>query len=108
MSKFKTTMLRIVGRLKKMVSLFTALGTMFVPLGVLLVIERPDWSWLALCLILIGIISLIIGWVYVIREERQRRREGKVFSYMLTGVAEKLGVDLKNAVKGLEKLIDGK
>jgi len=62
--------------------------------------------WIGIGLIFLGIAALILGWRYVIREERQRRNEGKVFLYVLTSIAEKLGVDIDDAVKKLERVIN--
>lgn len=104
MTKFKTILLGIVGRIKKMATYWTAIGAMAIPLAVIILIEAPNgfssfWSWIALCLIVLGIISILVGWKNTLAEEKQRRREGIVSLYVLASIAEKLGVNIDEAIE---------
>ena len=113
MSKFKTTLLRIIGRVKKIVTWWTTIGAMAIPLAIVLLLEAPNgfssfWSWIALALMMFGAASIIFGWKNTLAEEKQRRREGIVSLYVLSSIAEKLGVDVDKAVKKLKELVDGK
>lgn len=93
-----------------MSSWWTAIGAMLVPLGVILVLEAPSeyWDWVALCLIIGGFISFIFGWKKALADEKQKRKEGIVFLYILTSIAEKLGVNVDDAVNKLKEIVNGK
>ena len=91
-------------------SYWTVIGAMLVPLGVVLVIEAPDFSSLAVLLTIVGVVSIVAGWVYTVRDERQSRRESdlrirkeKASLRVLVHMAEKLGVDLNRVVSEMEK-----
>jgi hypothetical protein len=101
--KVKTT----IGRLREMASLFTAIGTMAMPLAVLVLLEAPKDSliyWWGTVLMVVGLGSLIYGWRFVIREEQQRRREAHMLFYILSAIAEKLGVDIHLIIGEMEKI----
>jgi len=96
-----------------MATYWTAIGAMAIPLAVILLVEIPNsftsfWSWIALGLIVFGIASIIVGWAKTVAEEKQRRREGITSLYMLASIAEKLGVNMNEAIKKLKETIDGK
>lgn len=107
---------------------WTAIGTLLIPIGVLLAIEKPEWAELAFGLIVAGLASFIAGWVYTIRDEQRKQRDerrrqkeyklreereelrlrGEKATFLaLTYIVEKLGVDLKEFIKEQEKLLDG-
>lgn len=58
-------------------SYITAVAMMFIPLGVVVLIEKPEWDIWAKWFIALGIISFIVGWVLTIRYERQQYKEYK-------------------------------
>jgi fatty acid desaturase len=102
---------RSFGKLLMKSTFWPAIGAMAIPLAVVLLLAIPDsfssfWGWVALGLILFGVISVIIGWVQTVSEEKQRRREGIVSLYVLTSIAQKLGVDVEEAVKKIKELVD--
>ena len=96
---------------------WTAIGAMFVPIGVLLVVEVPSWSLLAFWLIVAGLVSFVAGWIYTIvderrkgREDRLRRKEDelrirreKASIIVLAFIADGLGVDVSEIVEMEEK-----
>lgn len=91
-----------------MASLFMVLGTMAMPLAVIVWLEAPKTTLFYLCgvaFMIVGFGSIILGWRYVIREEQQRRRETQAFLYILGAMAEKLGVDMPKAVDEVEKIM---
>lgn len=90
---------------------WTVIGAMAIPLAVVLLLAVPNgfssfWSWIALGLILFGVISILVGWAQTIAEEKQRRREGIVSLYVLTSIAEKLGVNIEEAIKKIKEVVD--
>ena len=91
-----------------MASLFTAIGTMAMPLAVLVLLGAPNNSllyWWAAVLMVVGLGSIIFGWRYVIREEERRHKEAQALFYILAAMAEKLGVDMPNAIEEVERIM---
>lgn len=91
-----------------MASLLTAIGAMAFPLSVLILLSEPKTSlihWWGIGVGFVGVISIILGWRYVITEEKQRRKETQVFIYILGAIAEKLGVDMPKAISEVEKIM---
>ena len=78
MLKVYNPLKKLLRRIGKMATYLTVIGAMLVPLGVLLAVEVPNWKWLAFLLIVVGLISVISGLVYTIREEQRRDREDKL------------------------------
>lgn len=56
-------------------SYWTAIGTMLIPLGVVLLIEVPTASYWAFWIIVTGFISFIAGWSYTVNEERESKKQ---------------------------------
>ena len=107
---------------------WTAFGTMLIPIGVALLLGKPELGELALWMIAAGFASFVAGWYYTIKEERrqdkiekgrqkeyERRQEeyrlsiraGKTTILILTNIAEALGVDTNEIVKDQERLLGG-
>ena len=57
-----------------MASFFVAFASIAVPLGVVILIERPIWASTALWLVWVGIVSFVIGLGFTIRDETEKRR----------------------------------
>lgn len=98
-----------------MATYLTAIGAMLVPLGVLLAVEVPNWKWLAFCLIVVGLVTVIVGLLYTIKEEQQKRKESelrirreKASLIVLVFMADALGVDTSEVLEMEEKHLDGK
>ena len=114
MARVAAFLRRLIGRVKDNMSAFlTAIGSALIPLAVVLVVEVPGasslssvWGWVALILIIIGIAIIYRAWRETVREEKQRRREGKVTLFVLGSIAEKLGIDMDNAVKKVARLVE--
>ena len=120
-SKLPPTIKRLVGRLLVKAAYYTAIGTMLIPIGVLLVVEVPSWNQLAFWLIIAGLISFIAGWIYTIREERQkhadadreekrkrieekqRQRESRAHLLVLSEIAKRQGVSMTRVARRLER-----
>ncbi|OGN97858.1 MAG: hypothetical protein A2Z77_02260 [Chloroflexi bacterium RBG_13_51_36] len=126
-----TNIVSLLKRLKGRVIMsgfWTAIGAMLIPIGALILIEKPTWSDFAFVLVVAGFVSFIAGWVYTIKEERrhdeiekQRQKEyelreereklkfrgEKATFLMLTYMATQLGVDMKKYVKDQEEFLDG-
>lgn len=76
MDKIKTTLLKIVGRIKKMTGLYLALAMMTIPLALVVKIEAPSTPmWLIYSLLIIGTLSLIGSVVFTVKDEREKRKE---------------------------------
>jgi len=120
MSKISTSLKRLIGRIWMKAAYWTAIGTMLIPLGVLLAIEKPEWSEWALGLIITGLASFIAGWVYTISDEKRRQREekrreeeyklrireGKTTILTLTSIAGALGVDMNKFLRNQRNLLE--
>lgn len=128
MSKIGTSIKRLIERILMRAAFITALGTMLIPLGVVLVLEKPEWDFVAFLLIIAGFCSFIAAWYYTIKEERRqeeierqrqrdeerrqeehelRMRGDKGTFFLITHIAEKLGVDMTQFLKDMGKLLDG-
>ncbi len=58
-------------------SYWTAIGTMLIPIGVVVLIEYQNLKDLAVVLMIAGLLSFIAGWIYTIRYERQQNNDYK-------------------------------
>lgn len=54
-----------------MAAYFTALGALFVPIGVVVMVEWPNWDSLAFMLIVAGLICAIAGLAFTVRDKRE-------------------------------------
>ena len=109
MTKIVTLIERLIGRLREMASLFTALGTMAMPLAVIVWLEAPKTApfyWCGVAFMIVGFASVIQGWRYVVKEERRRDKQTQALFYVLGAIAEKLGVDMPEAIKEVEKIME--
>ncbi len=66
---------------------WTAFGAMAMPLGVSILALAmfsgfsdlsSFWVWLAMCFMVVGLLSFVAGWAYTIREEHQKHEEYKL------------------------------
>ncbi|MDD4876582.1 MAG: hypothetical protein PHQ86_05605 [Dehalococcoidales bacterium] len=111
MNKIKTALLKIVGGIKDNMSAFlTAIGSALIPLSIVLAIEIPGafsfssvWGWIALALMIIGIAIIYRAWKTTTEEEKQRRKESITNIALITGIADKLVVNINEVIKTLEK-----
>ena len=56
---------------------WTAIGAMLIPVGIIILIEKPDWSNMGTGIMIVGFISFIVGWCYTIREEHRNAEKDK-------------------------------
>jgi hypothetical protein len=122
LGKVRAFLKRLIGRILMRAAFITALGTMLIPLGVFLAIDKPELEGLAFLLIIAGLVSFGGAWYYTIKEERRqdeiekqrqkehesRMRGDKATFFLITHIAEKLGVDINKIAKDMGKLLDGK
>ena len=54
---------------------WTGIGVMLIPIGVILIVEFPQLSQIGFWLMVGGLVSLVAGWGYTIRDERQRQQD---------------------------------
>ena len=99
---------------------WTAIGAMLIPTGVVILIEAPSFSSLAVFLTLVGVASFVAGWLYTIKEEHQMLKESearterekartkreKASLIVLVYMADELGVDMSEVVKDEEMRLD--
>ena len=107
---------RLIGRLRAMASLVAALGTVLIPIAVVLWQEptTPTRYWAGMILMALGVISFIRAWVIVTREERRksedlelRMRREKADLILLAYMANALGVDMPKIEKTMKDKLDG-
>lgn len=85
----------------------TAFGAMFIPLGILLRIDAPQLdSWMSLFLIILGFIAMVFGFIETRFEEKQRQKENYARALLLSGIADKMGVDVKGIMGEVLKEYD--
>ncbi|MFC1903162.1 hypothetical protein ACFLX4_03755 [Chloroflexota bacterium] len=91
---------------------WTAIGTMALPLGIIMLIQWPNLGLLATCIIVVGFVSFVAGWAYTIREEHHKHKEyelrykqdelrikrEKASLKVLIFMADQLGVDVSDEV----------
>jgi len=86
MIKWQSSLLRrIVGRVKEMAVWWTAFGAMLIPLAF---IELYVF-------LIIGFLSMAMGWTYTWREMKQNRRERQLFGELLLSIQSILSDILK-------------
>ena len=92
---------------------WTAIGSLLIPLGVVLAIELPSARAAGFWLIVAGSISMVAGWVYTIRQERRDSRESelrirreKSTIILLVHMAEQLGVDMDKLAEKMKERLD--
>ena len=103
---------------------WTAIGTMLIPLGIVILLEKPNMDMFAFWLIVAGFASFVAGWGYTIREERRntikekeerkfrlaeekrRRRESGAYLLMLSEIASKQGVNMGKTARTFKKWVD--
>lgn len=113
MARLLALLKKLVRRLWEMGAFLTAIGAALIPLGVILILEAPSESspivgQVGLGVILLGVVLILFGCVKIIAEGKQRRREGMVLLGVLTGIADKLGVNIDEVLKTVRRKIDGK
>jgi hypothetical protein len=125
MLKWLTSPIRwIVGRILMKAAYWTAIGTMLIPIGVLLAVEVPTLQELAFWLIIAGLVSFIAGWGYTIREEhrnaakekkaeqlrqiedKEREKEHQEYLLILSEIAKGLGVSSVRMNRKLRRLAE--
>jgi hypothetical protein len=63
---------RLAGRVLMKATYWTAIGTLLIPIGVLIVVEKPEWSDFVRWLIVLGLASFATGWYYTVKEEQRQ------------------------------------
>ena len=108
MTKTITLLRGLIGRLREMASLLIALGTIAMPLAVIVLLEAPETApfyWCGVAFMIVGFVSVIFGWRHIAKEEQRRGKETQALFYILGAMAEKLGVDMPKAIKETEKIM---
>lgn len=92
---------------------WTAFGAMSIPVGVVLMIEKPEKAGIAIWIVILGFVFAIAGLALTIREERNkqkreraRTRREKASLMILTHIASALGVDITKLFKDVKVLVD--
>lgn len=62
----------LIGRILMKAAYWTAFGTMLIPIGIVLLLGKPELSQLAFWLIVAGFASFVAGWYYTVKEERRQ------------------------------------
>jgi hypothetical protein len=112
---------KLAGRLKMLAECIVAVGTMLIPLAIVLLTTVKNFSvTLAQNLILIGAVALATGIVLAVRNEvresqkskrieqreKLRRRVDKMNLLIIAHTAEKLGVDMNKVYDAAKKELD--
>jgi len=103
---------RLIGRIL-MNAWWTAFGAMAIPIGVVIMIAKPEKAEIAFWIVVLGFVFAIAGLALTFREEREKqkreraraRRETASF-LVLTHIASALGVDMNKLVKEEKALLD--
>jgi hypothetical protein len=100
MSKILGSLKKLLGRFKPyMAPTFLSVGTTFVMVGFVVLLDATTseraqlWSTI---LIITGLVMTMASMLVAFREEHQRKREGALLLTLATGIAERLGVDMKD------------
>ena len=99
-----------------------ALGSMFIPLGFLFLLEKPEWGTWAVVMIIAGIIFVIASWGYIVagekrekaeateriqqirNDEKRRQREHRENLVMLAELANRHGMSTPRLLRLIERL----
>ena len=99
-----------------------ALGSMFIPLGFLFLLEKPEWGTWAVVMIIAGIIFVIASWWYIVasekrekaeateriqqirNDEKRRQREHRESLIMLAELANRHGMSTPRLLRLIERL----
>jgi hypothetical protein len=109
MIKIKDSLKKLIGRIIKMAAFLTAIGSLFIPLAIVLDIEIPKTPhWGIYVMVITGFICLILGAINVIKEERQRRNEMFLFALFVEAIADKQGVKTTEVMRKWEEITSGK
>ena len=91
---------------------WTAFGAMTIPIGVLLMVEKPERAGIATGLVMLGFVLLIAGLALTFWEERAKRKSERVRKIremlsltILTHIASALGVDMEQALNEEYKVL---
>ncbi len=80
MSKFKTLLLVIVGRLKMYLdALFITIGGILVPLGFYIVVESPSDNSYGTFLVFVGLVLWLLAY-WMVRRKENREKIGRIES----------------------------
>ena len=92
---------------------FTQIGVLFVPIGVSLIAIAPKLQFWGVALIVTGILSLLGGWIQVLREGEKGEKVAKqqlrvllAIAGILNAIADKIGIDTDQTTKELLKEFD--
>jgi sugar phosphate permease len=114
MLKWLISIARRFGRYKMLAECIVAVGTMLIPLAIVLLTTVKNFPLgLAQSLIVAGVVALVVGLVLAIRNEvresrkdkriddreNMRRRTDKANLIIMAHMAEKLGVDMNEVYK---------
>ena len=100
----------IAKEIKEMATFWTSIGIMLIPVGLVILIRWPNFYPTVFIVMLVGVILGVVGLRFTIRDEKQKHletelriRKEKVFLQVLLHTAGKLGVDLGELIKEVEK-----
>jgi len=112
MTKIKTLLKRLIRRILMNAAWWTAFGAMTIPIGVLLMVEKPERAGIATGLVMLGFVLLIAGLALTFWEERAKRKSERVRKIremlsltILTHIASALGVDMEQALNEEYKVL---
>jgi hypothetical protein len=96
---FASLIRRIVGRLKEYMTLaLMTAGTIFIPLGVYMMVEGTLWPlWVGKCVLGVGFLALMTANVFAILDRRQEMKEKQLQTRQL----ENIRIDIVTSVNGL-------
>jgi len=113
MTKIATLLKRLIRRILMNAQWLTALGAMSIPLGVVLMIGKPETAGISQWIIIAGFVFAIAGLALTFREEREKQkresarvRREKASLMILTHIASALGVDVTKLFKDVKTLVD--
>jgi membrane associated rhomboid family serine protease len=112
MSKMTTFFKRLKRRILMNAAWWSAFGAMLIPVGVVLMIAKPETTGIAFWIVIGGFFSFIIGLALTVREDKEKRKRERararreIASYfVLTHIASALGVDMDELFKQEETLL---
>jgi hypothetical protein len=122
LSKLKAFLRWVIREVRMKAEFLVALGSMFIPLGFLFLLEKPEWGAWAIIMIVVGIISVMASWGYVIasekrekaeateriqqirNDEKRRQREHRENLIMLAELANRHGMSTPRLLRLIERL----
>jgi len=113
MTKIATFVKRLIRRILMNAQWWTAFGAMSIPVGVVLMIGKPETAGISQWIIIVGFVFATAGLALTFREERRKQKRERArarreaASYLvLTHIALALGVDMNELFKKEKALLD--